>query len=97
MTRTSTAALALLALAGCGDQYRYPCQNPDNWDKPLCQKPTCDVNRTCPEHIFKGADPTKMFPAGTAIPDSLRSLQGSAPVVTIPARPTAPPPPGACR
>ena len=51
--------LVLLALpigmAMCsGDRFRYPCQNPDNWDKEFCQKPKCDVTRTCPEHIFKG-------------------------------------------
>lgn len=51
--------LVLLALpigmAMCsGDRFRYPCQDPDNWDKEYCQKPKCDVTRTCPEHIFKG-------------------------------------------
>lgn len=51
--------LVLLALpvglAMCsGDRFRYPCQNPDNWEKDFCQKPLCDVTRTCPEHIFKG-------------------------------------------
>lgn len=51
------AAIILLplALAFFGhDQFRYPCQDPENWDKALCKKPTCDVTRTCPEHIFKG-------------------------------------------
>lgn len=44
-----------LALAMCGgDRFRYPCQDPNNWDKPFCQKPACDVTRTCPDHIFKG-------------------------------------------
>jgi len=43
----------LIILAGCGDFYRYPCQNPDNWDKDICKKPYCEVNQTCPEHIFK--------------------------------------------
>lgn len=44
-----------LALAFFGsDRFRYPCQDPVNWDKAFCQKPTCDVTRTCPEHIFKG-------------------------------------------
>ena len=37
-----------------GDRFRYPCQDPDNWEKEFCQKPRCDVTRTCPEHIFKG-------------------------------------------
>ncbi len=42
-----------LAIFG-GDSFRYPCQDPANWDTPQCQKPLCDVTRTCPEHIFKG-------------------------------------------
>ena len=45
--------LAILLIAGCSDYYRYPCQNPDNWDKDICKKPYCDINKTCPEHIFK--------------------------------------------
>ena len=56
-----------LALAMCsGDRFRYPCQDPENWDKAICQKPLCDVNRTCPEHIFKGQrDPRLGPPADT--------------------------------
>ena len=37
-----------------GDMFRYPCQDPFNWDKDMCKLPYCDVTRTCPEHIFKG-------------------------------------------
>ena len=37
-----------------GDRFRYPCQDPANWDKDICKMPLCDVTRTCPEHIFKG-------------------------------------------
>jgi hypothetical protein len=37
-----------------GDRFRYPCQDPANWDKDFCKPPLCDVTRTCPEHIFKG-------------------------------------------
>ena len=32
-----------------GDRFRYPCQDPDNWDKEICKLPRCDVTRTCPE------------------------------------------------
>lgn len=47
-------AVAALLLAGCDFEiYRYACQNPDNWDTAECQKPQCQVSRTCPEHIFK--------------------------------------------
>ncbi len=26
-----------------GDRFRYPCQDPDNWDKEVCKMPRCDV------------------------------------------------------
>lgn len=43
------AALALLV--GCEDHYRYPCQNPDNFHKPQCQKPKCLFTQMCPEYL----------------------------------------------
>lgn len=60
----------MLAIFG-GDSFRYPCQDPANWDKDICQKPLCDVTRTCPEHIFKGQrdprlGPPSDTPAGAA-------------------------------
>lgn len=42
-----------LLLTGCDSFYRYPCQDPNNWDSPRCKKPICEINRDCPEHIFK--------------------------------------------
>lgn len=45
-------AAAGLLMAGCDTRYRYACQDPANWEKPACQKPLCEVNRECPEHIF---------------------------------------------
>lgn len=45
-----------------GDRYRYPCQDPNNWDKDICKMPLCDVNRTCPEHIFKGQRDPRLGP-----------------------------------
>lgn len=41
----------LLLLTGCEDQYRYPCQNPDNFHKPDCQKPKCLFTQQCPEYL----------------------------------------------
>ena len=49
-----------LAVFG-GDRFRYPCQDPTNWDKEMCKPPTCEVTRTCPEHIFKGTDNEKVM------------------------------------
>lgn len=73
-----------LAIFG-GDNFRYPCQDPANWDRDICQKPRCDVTRTCPEHIFKGQrDPRTGMPVDT-------------PPVTTPATPAikSQPPTGA--
>ena len=45
-----------------GEHFRYPCQNPANWDKDICKMPLCDVTRTCPEHIFKGQRDPRLGP-----------------------------------
>ena len=44
------------------ERFRYPCQDPANWDKDICKMPLCDVNRTCPEHIFKGQRDPRLGP-----------------------------------
>ena len=52
-----------LGLAMCsGDRFRYPCQDPANWDKDFCKPPLCDVRRECPEHIFKGQRDPRLGP-----------------------------------
>lgn len=51
MKRTGFVLLAALALAGCQDRYRYPCQNPDNFYKAECQKPRCQFTQMCPEYL----------------------------------------------
>lgn len=38
-------------LYACQERYRYPCQDPENWDKKMCQKPYCSANGTCPEDL----------------------------------------------
>jgi len=48
-----------------GDKFRYPCQDPANWDKYICKLPYCDVTRTCPQHIFKGQNDPRLGPDGT--------------------------------
>jgi len=72
--------LLLLAPIGLayfgGDRFRYPCQDPANWDKEMCKKPLCDVTRTCPEHIFKGGRDPRLGPPSDQVP------QGSTPAPT---------------
>jgi hypothetical protein len=40
-----------LLLTGCEERYRYPCQDPENWDQKQCKKPFCSANGTCPEDL----------------------------------------------
>jgi hypothetical protein len=46
-------ALPVFIVVGCEQRYRYPCQDPKNWDSPECQKPLCEVHRECPDLIIK--------------------------------------------
>jgi hypothetical protein len=43
--------LIVFLLASCGEHYRYPCQNPENWEIKQCKKPYCSANGTCPEDL----------------------------------------------
>jgi hypothetical protein len=63
--------LPLMLLAGCDEQYRYYCQNPDNFYAERCQKPRCQFTQTCPEYLVapvleKQIEQTK--PASTPTP-----------------------------
>ena len=78
--------LVPLLLLGCEERYRYPCQDPDNWEQKQCKKPYCQANGTCPEDLFKytaeGQPPT---PAGNHE------------AFTLPPAPTAPAKKGDCK
>lgn len=38
-----------LLLSACGDgHYRYPCQDPANWEKAECKPPVCTAAGACP-------------------------------------------------
>ena len=56
-----------------GDKFRYPCQDPANWDKDICKFPQCDVTRTCPEHVFKGQRDPRQGPPKDGINGPLPS------------------------
>jgi len=40
-----------LTLFACEERYRYPCQDPENWEQKQCKKPICSANGTCPEDL----------------------------------------------
>lgn len=51
-------ALSLLAV-GCEDRFRYPCQDPKNWNATECKPPICTATGTCPEDVTQ---PEKVKP-----------------------------------
>lgn len=48
-----TLCFSTLILSSCGYQgnYRYPCQDPANWQSADCKPPLCDVDKTCPKDL----------------------------------------------
>ena len=60
-------------LTSCDERYRYPCQDPDNWEQRTCKKPFCSANGTCPEDLTvyekdKANQPTPQ-PQATQVPN----------------------------
>jgi hypothetical protein len=46
--------LMALLVTGClEDRFRYPCQDPTNWNNPECKPPICTATGTCPEQLIK--------------------------------------------
>lgn len=45
------AFLALAALTGCHDVYRYKCQDPDHFADKECQRPKCLFTQQCPDYL----------------------------------------------
>lgn len=47
------STILAFTLTGCGydGHYRYPCQNPANWEAAECKPPICTANGACPEDL----------------------------------------------
>jgi len=43
--------LFVSALTGCEANYRYPCQDPANWNNEECKKPACVATGECSENL----------------------------------------------
>jgi hypothetical protein len=54
MKRLWLMPLLSLALISCGydGNFRYPCQDPINWDDPNCQPPICEADGTCTKDLI---------------------------------------------
>lgn len=60
-SRLVLAGLSLVLLSGCGfdGTFRYPCQNPVNWEKAECKPPICSASGTCPADLGIKQEGTK--------------------------------------
>jgi hypothetical protein len=55
-----TVGLGVVALvlsfmtSSCGydGSYRYPCQDPANWDADMCRPPICEADGTCTKYLL---------------------------------------------
>ena len=47
------AVFVFASLAACQDRYRYPCQNPKNWEMEECKRPLCAATQSCPDQLTK--------------------------------------------
>ena len=45
--------MVLVMLSACEDRFRYPCQDPQNWENAECKPPICVATGTCPEQLTK--------------------------------------------
>ena len=60
MKRFSLGLVIAFLLAGCGydGNYRYECQDPENWGKSECEAPICEVDGACTKTLL-GWDPSE--------------------------------------
>lgn len=67
--RLILSALLVFSLTGCGydGHFRYPCQDPANWETSECKPPICTATQTCPVDLVKTSDGTTatVEPEGT--------------------------------
>jgi len=51
---TKLLPLMLIVVSACGYDggYRYPCQDPENWESEECNPPICKVDGACTEDLL---------------------------------------------
>ncbi len=49
------AGLLMVSLTGCDslNRYRYPCQDPKNWEIAECNPPECEASQTCTKDVIE--------------------------------------------
>jgi uncharacterized lipoprotein YehR (DUF1307 family) len=55
MLSIAIAGLLMVSLTGCDslNRYRYPCQDPKNWETAECTPPECEASQTCTKDVIK--------------------------------------------
>jgi hypothetical protein len=55
LKRIMLAFALAITLSSCGYDggFRYPCQDPANWEKAECKPPICTASQICPEDLVK--------------------------------------------
>ena len=55
ITAIALAGLLMVSLSSCGYSgfYRYPCQDPKNWEIKECNPPVCEASQTCTKDVIK--------------------------------------------
>ena len=48
---------ALLSSCEYDGHFRYPCQDPANWENAECKPPICTANGACPEDLVGQKEP----------------------------------------
>lgn len=46
------ALVGAILLTGCGDRYRYHCQDPKHWEDEDCKHPKCEATQTCTDYLI---------------------------------------------
>jgi predicted small lipoprotein YifL len=53
----ATALAVSLTSCGYSGFFRYPCQDPKNWELEECKPPICTATQTCPVDLVKTPQP----------------------------------------
>ena len=72
-----------LELGGCANRYRYPCQDPANWNKVECNNDACRAEGDCTSQVL-GASFLKREDDVSVTESSPDDLSDAAPKKTIP-------------
>lgn len=51
------SSVMLLTACGYDGNYRYPCQDPANWEAVECNPPLCEASGTCTKDLIGDTTP----------------------------------------